>query len=509
MKRTVLALVLLSAAAGAPAQGPAAAPVTAAAAARIEERREKALEEVAALAARRLRRYECVLYPVNRRGLPAFGSTPRGELFLDLTVQVDLAAYRAWVSELGSPLRRLALEVEQVRLVREPAGFRFELPGREFSAEQFVVVDGFANVPKALSGHVYTFDIATAAAVRAAFRPPREKKDQGAVLLQFRKESAPAATVRMAFAPASGPEILAPFVEASVRYQLFRTGGAAVKHPVLVFKSRKPLRASLSKIDTETLRGMTAAWTAYLPQDEADAAEKTGFSPYFRDARGRFVKPLAAVAATAAAADETPEPAVSAASAAAEEDRRRAAEARALRLRADAATADAVRGSAAAFFDSVRAGAKGREAASAVESFSAEDLSTACVEAVREAPGAPALALSGEAYLAAQLWAKWRMRATEATDGSIVPGKPVWTLAPAFRAAEYVRGAARVKAFPALSLEDSGAEPEPEPVRTGLPSGFWIVAAAAVVLTAGTGVLLWIEHLRRAAEAGGPGGDAG
>ena len=124
------------------------------------------------------------------------------------------------------------------------------------------------------------------------------------------------------------------------------------------------------------------------------------------------------------------------------------------------------------------------------------------VEAVREHPGAPELQVSGEAYLASQLWAKWRMRAKFDDAGGIVPGEPVWSLAPTFQPPEYIRGAARANPFPELSLEDSGSEPFPDvpPAGSSFPLGSVLLAAAAVLLFAGTVVLLWIDRLRKKAE---------
>ena len=512
MKRAALSVLLaLGAAAAAPAQEPAAAPAPAASAAQVEARRAEALARAVALGSRLHERVVCALCPLDRRGLPAFKSDARGNFSLELAAQVDLAAYRSFVAALSAELRRIALEVEPVRLVRESAGYRFETPDREFDAAQFVVLDDFRDIPRTIGARVYTFDIATAAAVRAAFRPPRgDRKSQTLLLLQFRNEEGPILSLRQPFALSSGPECLAPFVEARIRYQRFGSGAKAAKFPVLSFKSRKPFRVPLKEEDARSLRGMTKLWTACTTGAGADAAERdaAGTAAFYRDARGRPVRPLRAEAPVRAETDaETA--AAAAAAAAAEESRRRAAEARALRVKAEEATAGAVRASCAAFFESVRSGARGKAAAAAVEAFSPEDLSTACVEAVLERPGAPEMRISGEAYLASQLWAKWRMRARTGPDGAIVPGEPVWTLAPSFQPPEYVRGAARANPFPALSLEDSGTEPFPEPAPASpVSAGPVLLALAAVALLAGTVVLAWFERRRRLAEESGPGDSA-
>lgn len=506
MKRAAPLLALMLLPALCPAQGPARAPLTPAAAVQLEARRAETLAEVKTLASQLHERAVCALYPANARGLPSFKSDARGNISIDATVQVDLKAYRAWVAELSPRLRRLAERSEQVRLVKERAGYRFELPGREFDASQFVVVDGFSEIPAALGAHVYTFDIATATEIRAAFRPPRDRKEQTVVLMQFRGENGPVASVRQAFALASGPESVAPFVESRVRYQRFGSGVKADKFPVLTFKSRKVLRMPMSKVETASLRAMTKAWTVCLPAAAADAAASASeTAALFRDVHGRVVHPGrgsgAPVASAAAAGSETPS-----VSAAEEDARRRAAEARALRQRADAATADAVRTSAESFFAAVRGGARGKPAAAAIEAFEREDLSVACVEAVREHPGAPELQVSGEAYLASQLWAKWRMRAKFDDGDGIVPGEPVWSLAPTFQPPEYIRGAARANPFPELSLDDSGSEPVPDAPGTGssFPFGPFLLATGAVLLFAGTIVLLWIDRLRKKAEEASP-----
>ena len=502
MKRAGFVLSLLLVPALAPAQAPAAAPAAPAAAAQIEARRAQALAETVELAGRMHERVVCALYPSNRRGLPAFKAGPRGDLSFELTAQVDLAAWRDWVAELTPRLRRLADDVEAVRLVKEPAGYRFETPGREFDASQFVVVDGFAEVPRALGAHVYTFDLPTAAAIREAFRQPRDKKRQTEILVQFRGAEGPLSSARQRFSVSAGPECIAPFVESRVRYRRTGVGAAAVKCPVLSFKSRKTVRIPSSSLDPKALRGMTAAWTVCLPSAEADAAAGAA-SPsaaLFRDARGRVVVPRRHAAPAAASAGAAAPSAVPAPSAAAEEEARRRAEARALRQQADAATAAAVRAGGAAFLESVRRGARGKAAADAVESFQAEDLTVVCVDASRERPGAAELSVSGEAYLASQLWAKWRMRAKTGADGAIVPGEPVWTLSPSFQPPEYIRGAARFKPFPALSLDDPGIEPPQLPSRDPFSLGAVALALGALALLAGTGVLLWIEIRRKAAE---------
>ena len=495
----LLALLLLPALC--PAQGPAAAPLSPAAAAQMEARRAETLAEAKALAAQLHERVVCALYPANARGLPSFKSDSHGTLSLETTVQVDLKAYRAWVAEITPRLRRLAERAEQVRLVKDGGGYRFELPWREFDASQFVVVDGFSEIPQALTAHVYTFDIGTATEIRAAFRPARDRKEQTVVLMQFRKEDGPIASVRQTFAIASGPESVAPFVESRVRYQRFGSGAKAAKYPFLSFKSRRVVRMPMAKVDVSSLRAMTKAWTACLPASAADAAaaDPAGTSVPFRDVNGRFVHPRRGAAATVAAAGGNETDSVSAAE---EDARRRAAESRALRQQADAATADAVRAGAEAFFAAVRGGLRGKPAASAIEAFEREDLSVACVEAVREHPGAPELQVSGEAYLASQLWAKWRMRARFDDAGGIVPGEPVWSLAPTFQPPEYIRGAARANPFPELSLEDSGSEPFPDvpPAGSSFPLGSVLLAAAAVLLFAGTVALLWIDRLRKKAE---------
>ena len=166
MKRALLLLALLLPSAPCPAQGPGAMPLAPTAAERVEARRAALLAEAKALAPRFSERSVCALLPVNARGLPSFKSDSRGNLSLDATVQIDLAAYRAWVAEITPRLRRLALRVEEVRLAKDSRGYRFEAPGREFDASQLVVVDGFSDIPRSLGAHVYTFDIATATAPR-------------------------------------------------------------------------------------------------------------------------------------------------------------------------------------------------------------------------------------------------------------------------------------------------------------------------------------------------------
>ena len=167
MKRALLLLALLLPSAPCPAQGPGAMPLAPTAAERVEARRAALLAEAKALAPRFSERSVCALLPVNARGLPSFKSDSRGNLSLDATVQIDLAAYRAWVAEITPRLRRLALRVEEVRLAKDSRGYRFEAPGREFDASQLVVVDGFSDIPRSLGAHVYTFDIATATELRA------------------------------------------------------------------------------------------------------------------------------------------------------------------------------------------------------------------------------------------------------------------------------------------------------------------------------------------------------
>lgn len=495
MKRALLFLALLLPPASCPAQGDAAAPLAPAAAERVEARRAALLEEAKALAPRLSERAVCALLPVTGRGLPSFKSDSRGALSLDATVQIDLSAYRAWVAEISPRLRRLARRVEEVRLAKDPRGYRFEAPGREFDASQLVVVDGFSDIPRSLGAHVYTFDIATATELRAAFRPSRDKKDQTCVLVQFRGPAGPVASVRQPFALNASPESVAPFVEWRVRYQRIGSGAQAQTFPILSFKSRKPIRFSLGKTDMSALRTMDRVWTACLSNAAADAAATAETPAAFRDARGRVVRPArpaAEVPVVSSAGDAVP-------SAAAEEERRRSAEARALRLNAEAATADAVRAGAQAFFASVRGGARGKAASAAVEAFEAEDLSVACTEAVREHPGAPELQVAGEAYLASQLWAKWRMRAKIDDSGSIAPAEPSWSLAPSFQPPEYIRGASRANPFPALSLDDPGSAPLPPPA-TSFPFGPVLLALCAVALFAGTIVLLWIERMRKKAE---------
>jgi len=494
----LLALALLPAFCA--AQEPSGAPLSPAAAAQMEARRAEALAGAKDLVGQLHERVVCALFPVNGRGLPSFKADARGNLSLDATVQVDLSAYRAWVAELAPRLRRLAQRVEEVRLTKDARGYRFETPGREFDASQLVVVDGFAEIPRALTAHVYTFDIATATEIRAAFRPARDKAGRTCVLVQFRGPDKPIASVRQAFALGASPESVAPFVEWRVRYQRFGSGAKAQTFPVLSFKSRKTLKLPLSKVDTTALRSMVRAWSVCLPESAADAAAMSPSETValFRDARGRVVHPRRRGPQAVAAGEAAGPP--DALSAAAEEERRRAAEARELRQRADAATAAAVRESAGAFFESVRSGARGKPAAAAVEAFEAEDLSVACVEAVREHPGSPDLVVAGEAYLASQLWAKWRMRASIDGAGAIAPGTPSWTLAPSFQPPEYIRGASRVNPFPALSLDDPGSAPLP-PAETGsFPVGPFLLAFGAILLLAGTAVLLWFERMRKKAE---------
>lgn len=501
MKRALLLLALLLPAAPCPAQEPVAAPIAPAAAERVEARRAALLEETKELAARLSERAVCALLPVTGRGLPSFKSDARGNLSLDATVQIDLAAYRAWVAEISPRLRRLARRVESFRLVKDPRGYRVEAPGREFDASQLVVVDGFSDIPRSLGAHVYTFDIATATELRAALRPAREKKNQTCVLVQFRGPAGPVASVRQPFAFNASPESVAPFVEWRIRYQRIGSGAQAQTFPILSFKSRKPLRFSLGKTDTSVLRTMDRVWTACLSNEAADAAATSDAIASFRDARGRVVRP--ARAAVEASAGSTAEDTVP--FAAEEEERRRAAEARALRLQAESATADAVRAGAEAFFASVRGGARGKVSAAAVEAFEVEDLSVACTEAVRDHPGTPELQVAGEAYLASQLWAKWRMRAKIDEAGGIVPVEPTWSLAPSFQPPEYIRGASRANPFPALSLDDPGSAPLPPPA-TSFPFGPFLLALCAIALFAGTIVLLWIERMRKKAEET-PGGE--
>lgn len=500
------ALALLFAPAAVPAQEPAFAPAPAAAAERAEARRAETLEEVARLAAELHGRTVCALFPANRRGLPAFKADTRGDLSLELTVQCDLAAYRAWVSELSSKLRRLARETETVRLSKEPAGYRFALPDREIDASQFAVVDGFSEIPAALSATVYSFDLATAAAVREAFRPPREKADQTAVVVQFRDDARALGSVRLPFSVVSGAECVAPFVESRVRYQRFGKGARAATCPVLSFRSRRSLRLSVPRDKAESLREMTVAWSACLSNAAADALD-AGAAPAapLRDFRGRAVDagpfPGAGRSGSrhpgATVRDEPSETG-------------RATASLALRQRAEAATAEAVLESAKRQFDSVRGGSRGKEAAAAVSGFEPEDLSTACVSAEGEGgdPDGP-LRLAGEAYLSSQLWARWRMRAVRGPAGEIVPSEPVWSLVASFQPPEFVRGAARVNPFPALSLEDPGAQPAPEPVRSSVSFRFALLALAGVLLLAGTVALLWIEILRARAEREARNGDDG
>lgn len=501
MKRAALLAALSLLPVFAPAQEPVRAPLSPAAAAQAEERRAALLAEVAGLAARRPERTVCALVPANRRGLPAFKADSKGVLSLDVTVQVDLTAYRAWAAELSPRLRRLARDVETVRLVKEPAGYRFELPDREFDASQLVVVDGFSEIPRALGARVYTFDVATATEIRAAFRASADRAARTEILVQFRGPEGPLASVRHPFSLASSPGLVAPFVESTVRYQRFGSGLKAAKCPVLSFKSRKSFRQSLAKVETKSLRPMTQVWTACLPAAAAETAATAadpGAAP-FRDVRGRFLRPRreAAVARAGEPADGEP----AARPSRDEEERLRAAEARALRQRADEATAAAVRTSAAAFFRSVQAGKRGAAAATAVAAFETGDLSVACVDAVRERPGSPDLLVTGEAYLASQLWAKWRMRAQAPEGGAVVPAEPVWSLAPSFQPPEYIRGAARANPFPELTLEDSGfVEPDRPSWRPPFPWGAFLLALAAVALFAGTVALLWIERLRKKAE---------
>ncbi len=503
MKREALVLALLLPAL-APAQAPA--PALPAAAAQAEARRAEELAAVRDLAARLHERVACVLLPVNARGLPAFKADSRGSLLVDATVQVDLAAYRAWAGEFSRHLRRLAADVEPVRLLKEPAGYRFEAPDREFDASQFVVVDDFSEIPRALGARVYTFDVATASEIRAAFRQPRDRKAQTCVLVQFRGPEGPVASVRAPFSLGASPESVAPFVSWHVRYQRFGAGAKGVKFPVLSFRSRRTVRLQVPKADTSALRTMKWVWTACLPGAAADAAaaSKTGEDVPFRDVRGRVLRPRRAAAPAAADAAETP--AAGTAASAEAEARRRSAEARALRLRADAATAAAVRASADGFFAAVRGGARGKAAADAIGAFEPEDLSVACVEALQEHPGAPDLLVSGEAYLASQLWAKWRMRARLDGD-AVVPAEPTWSLAPSFQPPEYIRGASRINPFPELSLDDPGSDPEPAapPADDSVGTGPVLLALAAVALFAGTVALLWIERLRRKADEAAPG----
>lgn len=509
MTRAIPSALLALAAAAAFSQEPPAAPPPAAAA-QIEARRAAALADVEALASRLHERVVCALCPLDRRGLPAFKADARGNFSLELAAQVDLSAYRSFVSSLSAALRRLALDAEPVRLVRESAGYRFETPDREFDASQFVVLDDFRDIPRSIGARVYTFDIATAAAVRSAFRPPRgDKKSQTLLLLQFRGADGPLLSLRQPFALSAGPDCLAPFVESRIRYQRFGSGAKAAKFPVLSFKSRRSFRVPLKEDAARSLRGMEKLWTACTTAAAADAAEKdaAGTALFYRDARGRPVRPLRAEAAPRAEAPDAESAAAAAQAAAEEEARRRAAEARALRVKAEDATAAAVRASCTSFFESVRTGARGKAAAAAVEAFSPEDLSTACVEASLERPGAPEMRISGEAYLASQLWAKWRMRAAAGPDGAIVPAEPVWSLAPSFQPPEYVRGAGRANPFPELSLEDPGSDPFPAPAaQPAVSAAPALLALAALLLFAGTVALLWLERRRRLAEEAGPGG---
>ena len=484
------------------AQTPAAAPVSAAAAERAEARRAETLEEASLLASAMPGRTVCALFPANRRGLPAFKADARGNLSLELTVQIDLAAYRAWVSELSPKLRRLARGTETVRLVKEPSGYRFDMPGRELDASQFAVVDGFAEIPAALSATVYSFDLATAAAVREAFRPVRDKADQTAVSLLFRDENHLLGSVRVPFSLVSAAECVAPFVESHVRYQRFGSGARAATCPVLAFRSRGKLRAAVPREKADGLRDMTAAWTACLSNAAADALAGGGVPDVpVRDFRGKPVEAAALPAPAPAAAVRNGPHHPSATVRTELPEEIRATAALALRQRAEAATSETVLESARRFFDSVRAGSRGKEAAAAVGSFDPEDLSAACVSAEGEGgdPDAP-LRLAGEAYLSSQLWARWRMRATRDPDGGIVPAEPVWSLVPSFRPPEFVRGASRADPFPALSLEDPGAAPAPEPVRSSVSLRFALLVVAGVVLMGGTVALIWIEILRARAE---------
>lgn len=499
MKRAA-ALVLLLAPAFCPAQAPAVAPVTAAAAERAEARRTETLEDVSRIAREMPGRTVCALFPANRRGLPAFKADARGNLSLELTTQIDLAAYRSWVSELSPKLRRLARETEAVRLVKEPSGYRFDLPGRELDASQFAVVDGFAEIPAALSATVYSFDLATAAAVRDAFRPPRDKADQTAISLLFRNEAHSLGSVRIPFSTVAAAECVAPFVESHVRYQRFGKDARAATYPVLAFRSRGKLRAAVPREKAEELRDMTETWTACLSNAAAAAlADGGSVDVPLRDFRGIPV-----------AASSIPAPAPAAAPAAANRpaagrkelpESLRATAALALRQRAEAATAETVRDSAMRWFASIRAGSRGKDAAAAIRSFDPEDISVACISAEGEGGDPDAtLRLAGEAYLSSQLWARWRMRATRGPDGSIVPAEPVWSPVASFRPPEFVRGAARVDPFPALTLEDPGARPAPERVRSSFPFRFALLVLAGVLLLAGAVALLGIEILRARAE---------
>ena len=500
MKRAA-ALVLFLAPALCLAQTPGAAPVSAAAAERAEARRAETLADASLLASAMPGRTVCALFPANHRGLPAFKADARGNLSLELTVQIDLAAYRAWVSELSPKLRRLARGTESVRLVKEPAGYRFDLPGRELDASQFAVVDGFAEIPAALSATVYSFDLATAAAVREAFRPPRDKADQTAVSILFRDENHLLGSVRVPFSVVSGADCVAPFVESHVRYQRFGKGARAATYPVLAFRSRGKLRAAVPREKADGLRDMTAALTACLSNAAADALAGGGAVDVpMRDFRGKPVEAASLPAPAPAVAQNAPGHPAAAARKELPESLRAAA-ALALRQRAEAATADTVRESAMRWFDAVRGGSRGKDAAAAVGSFDPEDITVACISAEGEGgdPDAP-LRLAGEAYLSSQLWARWRMRATRGPDGAIVPAEPVWSLADSFRPPEFVRGAARADPFPALSLEDPGAAPAQEPVRSSVSFRFALLALAGVLLLAGAVALIWIEILRARAE---------
>ena len=491
MKRAVL-LVLLAAPAFCPAQVPVAAPLPAAAAEQAEARRAEAIADAARTAAEMPGRAACALFPANGRGLPAFKADAKGNLSLDLEVQVDLSAYRAWASELSPKLRRLARATETVRLVKEPAGYRFELPGREIDASQLAVVDGFGEIPAAMSATVYSFDLATAAKIRGAFRPPNDKKDQTAVVLQFRNGARGLGSVRIPFAPVSDAAVVAPFVESHVRYQRFGKGPKAVTCPVLSFKSRRSLKVSIPAAKTESLRDMTAAFSACLSNAAADALD-AGVPPAapMRDFRGRPVDAgeVRASAPGAAAVRSGPRTASVPADAPPVE--------LVLRQRAEAAVSESVLAAAKEFFASVRGGARGKEAAGAVADFDPEDLSVACVSAEGEGgnPDGP-LRLAGEAYLSSQLWARWRLRATRGPAGEIVPAEPVWSLAPAFRPPEFFRGFARANPFPELSLEDPGVLPAPERVRDSVVPRFVLLTLCGVLLFAGTVVLVVFDVLR-------------
>ena len=93
MKRAVL-LVLLATPAFCPAQVPVAAPLPAAAAEQAEARRAEAIADAARTAAEMPGRAACALFPANSRGLPAFKADAKGNLSLDLEVQIDLSALK-------------------------------------------------------------------------------------------------------------------------------------------------------------------------------------------------------------------------------------------------------------------------------------------------------------------------------------------------------------------------------------------------------------------------------